>query len=151
MKWREDLFLSFFFWLLTFKTTKICFESTKMEIFDQEKAFHAGKKSGKMTLPPRKCFLLRPCLWPWSVWFYFLFTIFNNLSLQWWILAIAWKRSCISRIHKLTSSLKTSRPNFIKTYILSHYLNMLKRGFLQRHMEKVRKRWVCSKGFGKCF
>ena len=49
MKRGEDIF---FFPLL--KTTKICFESTKMGISYREKAFHAGKKSGKMTLPPQK-------------------------------------------------------------------------------------------------
>ena len=37
-----------------FKTTKICFGSTIMEIFYWEKAFHfmLGKKSDKMALPP---------------------------------------------------------------------------------------------------
>ena len=88
---------------------------------------------------------------PWSVWFYFLFTIFNSLSLWLWILAVTWKRSSISAVHTLTSSLKASRPNFIKTYRLNHYLNVLKRGILQRHLETVRKRLVCSKGFGQCF
>ena len=49
------LFFYFFFILLfTLKTTKICFKSTKMGIFYREKAFHAGKKSGKMTLPSQK-------------------------------------------------------------------------------------------------
>ena len=33
---------------------------TKMEIFYREKAFHAGKKSGKMTLPPQKNFPVSP-------------------------------------------------------------------------------------------
>ena len=42
------------------------------------------------------------------------------------------------------------RPNFIN-HRLNLYLNMLKQGFLQQHDEKFRKRWVCSKGFGKCF
>ena len=49
----------FFFSLL--KTTKICFGSTKMEIFYREKAFYAGKKkSGKITLSPQKNFPLTP-------------------------------------------------------------------------------------------
>ena len=43
-----------------FKTTEICFGSTKMGIFYREKAFHAVKKSGKMTLPLWKIFILRP-------------------------------------------------------------------------------------------
>ena len=47
IKWREDLFS-------LFKTTEICFGSTKMRIFYRENAFHAGKKSEKMTLPPLK-------------------------------------------------------------------------------------------------
>ena len=51
----------FFFLLVTFKTTKICFRSTKMEIFYREKHFTPGKKSGKMTLPLQKIFLLRSC------------------------------------------------------------------------------------------
>ena len=63
-KWGEDLrtfFFFFFFLLLTFQTTKICFGSTKMEIFYREKAFHAGKKkSGQMTLPPHKNFPVKP-------------------------------------------------------------------------------------------
>ena len=55
------LFIYFFFFCFSlFKTTEICFGSTKIEIFYQEKAFHAGKKSGKITLPLRKNFLLRP-------------------------------------------------------------------------------------------
>ena len=37
----------FFFCLSLFKTTKICFGSTKMEIYYREKAFHAGKKKKK--------------------------------------------------------------------------------------------------------
>ena len=53
-------FFFFFFLLFTFQTTKICFGATKMEILYQEKAFHAGKKSGKMTLPPQKNFPVTP-------------------------------------------------------------------------------------------
>ena len=41
-----------------FKMTKICFGSTKMEIFYREKAFYVGKK---WLCPLRKIFLLRPC------------------------------------------------------------------------------------------
>ena len=37
----------FFFGLSLFKSTKICFGSTKMEIFYREKAFHAAKKIRK--------------------------------------------------------------------------------------------------------
>ena len=44
------IFFFFFFFFSLFKTTEICFGSTKMGIFYPEKAFHAGKKSGKMTL-----------------------------------------------------------------------------------------------------
>ena len=54
----------FFFFLIAFhfsKTTEICFGSSKMGIFNREKAFHAGKKSGKTNLPLWKIFLLRPC------------------------------------------------------------------------------------------
>ena len=50
------------FFCLLFKTTKICFGSTQMEIFYREKAFHAGKKSGKITLPPQKNFPVTPLL-----------------------------------------------------------------------------------------
>ena len=42
------------------KTTEIGFGSTKMEISYREKAFHAGKKSGKMTLPPKKNMTVTP-------------------------------------------------------------------------------------------
>ena len=56
-KWGDFFFFLFsFFCFSLFKTTEICFGSTKMEIFYQEKAFHTGKKSGKMTLPPQKNF-----------------------------------------------------------------------------------------------
>ena len=59
---RRGPFFSFFFFCFSlFKTAKICFGSTKMEIFYREKHFTQGKKSGKMTLPLRKMFLLRPC------------------------------------------------------------------------------------------
>ena len=44
-------FFFFFFCFSLFKATEISFGSTKMGIFYREKAFHAGKKSGKMTLP----------------------------------------------------------------------------------------------------
>ena len=58
-KWGEDLFFFFFFfWLVT----KICFGVYQMEIFYREKAFCTRKKTGKITLPPRKFFLL--CPWP---------------------------------------------------------------------------------------
>ena len=45
----EDPFFPFFFFFFfcfpLFKTTKICFGSTKMEIFYWEKAFHTGEKN----------------------------------------------------------------------------------------------------------
>ena len=58
-KWKEEKLQNeertfFFFFFSLLKTTKICFESNKMGIFYWEKAFHVGKKSGKMTLPPLK-------------------------------------------------------------------------------------------------
>ena len=56
------------FLLSLFKTTKICFGSTKMEIFYREKAFHAGEKSGKITLPPRKNFPVTPLQWCQRRW-----------------------------------------------------------------------------------
>ena len=50
-----------FFCFSLFKTMKICFGCTKMEIFYREKGFHAGKKkSGKITLPPQKKFPVTP-------------------------------------------------------------------------------------------
>ena len=52
--------LFFFFAFTLLKTTKICFGSTKMGIFYREKAFHTGKKSGKMTLPPQKNMSVTP-------------------------------------------------------------------------------------------
>ena len=39
----------FFFAFHFYKITEICFGSTKMGIFYREKAFHIGKKFGKMT------------------------------------------------------------------------------------------------------
>ena len=57
-------FFSFFFFCFSlFKTTEICFGSTKMKIFYRGKAFHTGKKSGKMTLPPLKNIPLMPLLY----------------------------------------------------------------------------------------
>ena len=44
----------FVFFFLLFKPTKICFGSTKMEIFYREKAFHAGKNQEKRLCPLRK-------------------------------------------------------------------------------------------------
>ena len=50
-------FLFFFFFLLSlFKTTNICFGSTKMEIFYREKAFHAGKKNQEKDFAPSEKF-----------------------------------------------------------------------------------------------
>ena len=57
---RGPLFFFFFFFFSLFKTTEICFGSTRMGIFYQEKSFHAGKKSGNMTLPPMKNIPLTP-------------------------------------------------------------------------------------------
>ena len=51
---------TFFFFFFSFKMMKICFGCTKMEISTQEKAFHARKKSGKMTLSPQKKMTLPP-------------------------------------------------------------------------------------------
>ena len=45
-------FFLFFFCFSLFKTTKICFGSTKIEIFYREKAFHAGKKFRKNDFAP---------------------------------------------------------------------------------------------------
>ena len=55
---RRGLFFSFFLCFSLFKSTKICFGSTTF--FYREKAFHAGKKSGKMTLAPQKNFPVTP-------------------------------------------------------------------------------------------
>ena len=54
------LFVCLFFAFSLFKTTGICFGSTKMGIFYRQKAFHDRKKSEKMTLAPLKNILLRP-------------------------------------------------------------------------------------------
>ena len=51
---RRGLF--FFF----FKTTEICFGSTRMGIFYREKAFHAGKKVRKNDFAPLKNIPLTP-------------------------------------------------------------------------------------------
>ena len=55
----------FFFFFSLFQMTKICFGSTKMEIFYREKAFHVGEKIRKNDYPLRKIFLLRPWLQGW--------------------------------------------------------------------------------------
>ena len=59
LKWKEEKFenelrtLFFPLFFLLFKTTKICFGSTRLEIFYRGKKYSPpGKKSGKMTLPP---------------------------------------------------------------------------------------------------
>ena len=58
------IFFFFFFFFFCFsrvKTSKICFGSTKMEIFyGGKKHFTRGKKLGKMTLPPQKNFPVTP-------------------------------------------------------------------------------------------
>ena len=59
-------FFVFFYCFPLFKTTEICFGSTKMGIFYREKAFHTGKKWG-MTLPPLKNIPLTP-LHPGVAW-----------------------------------------------------------------------------------
>ena len=57
-KWKEEKLKkevrTFFFFsrLSLFKTTEICFGSTKMGIFYQEKPFHAGKKIRKNDFAP---------------------------------------------------------------------------------------------------
>ena len=53
-------FFFFFFGFTLFKTTEICFGSTKMGIFYREKHFTPGKNSEKMTLPPLKNIPLTP-------------------------------------------------------------------------------------------
>ena len=50
----------FFFCFSLFKTTKICFGSTRMEIFYRKKAFHAGKKFRKNDFAPQKNFPITP-------------------------------------------------------------------------------------------
>ena len=55
----------FFFCLSLFKTTKICFGSTKMEIFYREKSIlFQEKNQEKWLCPLRKIFLLRPWVIP---------------------------------------------------------------------------------------
>ena len=61
----EDLFFFFFFFFFffcfsLFKTTEICLERNTMEISTRKRIFHAGKKSGKVTLPPLKNIPLTP-------------------------------------------------------------------------------------------
>ena len=51
----------FFFCFSLFKTAKICFGCTKIEIFYREKSIsRPEKKSGKMALPPQKNFPVTP-------------------------------------------------------------------------------------------
>ena len=60
-KMRRGTFFFLLFFFSLFKTTEICFGSTKMRIFYLEKAFHAGgKKSGKINLPPQKKYSCNP-------------------------------------------------------------------------------------------
>ena len=62
-KWGENFFFFFFFAFHFSKTNEICFESTKVGIFYQEKAFHAGKKFRKNDFASsEKKFLLCPCV-----------------------------------------------------------------------------------------
>ena len=65
-----------------FKTTEICFGSTKMWIFYREKAFHAGKKSGKMALPPLKNMPLMPLMT--------VYLSFGTGRLTMWLLDMYW-------------------------------------------------------------
>ena len=56
------LSLNFLLFFSLLKRTEICFGSTKIRIFYREKAFHFGKKSGKITLPPQKNMPVTPLL-----------------------------------------------------------------------------------------
>ena len=63
LKWGKDhFFFFFFFFFFIFENDLNLFWSTKMEIFYQEEAFHAGRKNQeKQPCPLWKIFLLR--LW----------------------------------------------------------------------------------------
>ena len=52
----------FFLRFSLFKTTKICFGSTKMEICYREKAFQAGKNIRKNYFAPQKNFPVTPLM-----------------------------------------------------------------------------------------
>ena len=65
LKWKGEMLgknFCFSFCFLLFKTTEICFGSTKMGIFYRKKAFHTTKKPGKIPLPPLKNISLTPLL-----------------------------------------------------------------------------------------
>ena len=72
-----------FFCFSLFRTTEICFDFSKMGIFYREKAFHARKKSGKMTLPPltKYFLLLRPFGAPPSLCVYLCYLYSLQVSL----------------------------------------------------------------------
>ena len=71
--------INFFFLLVTFKTTEICFGSTKMEIFYREKAFHAEKKKiRKNDFAPQKNFPVTPLTQSQTLGCIFLSNIVQN-------------------------------------------------------------------------
>ena len=95
MRWGEALFFFFFFFAFHFsKQLKFVLGVPKWKFSTGKNAFHAGKKSGKMTLPPQKNFPVTPLSWwryffPYpflDLWFfcYFFFILyffhFENLS-----------------------------------------------------------------------
>ena len=63
-KWKEEKLQNeertFFFYFSLFKTTEICFGSTKIEIFFRETAFYAGKKIRKNDCAPSDIFPVTP-------------------------------------------------------------------------------------------
>ena len=81
-KMRGEDFFFFFFCFSLFKTTEICFKSTKMWISYQEKAFHTSRKNQEKWLCPLwKIFHLPPwfCLNVW--WTTAMFAL--SLALLW--------------------------------------------------------------------
>ena len=62
---------TFFFFFLLFKTTEICFGSTKMGIFYREKAFHVGKKIRKNDFAPSVKYFSYTPAWSWTIMYKF--------------------------------------------------------------------------------
>ena len=92
---RRGLFFGFclfiFFCFSLFNTTKICFESAKMEIFYREKAFHGGEKIRENDFAPSKKFscyapdyntLLATCQWHHILTSKGSFNVIANFCLQ---------------------------------------------------------------------
>ena len=144
---RRDFFF-FFFCLSFFKTTEICFGSTKMRIFYWEKAFHAGKKSEKITLPPMKNIpLMLLCDAVWKVDNMTLVVRKLNLEIHSFkalfpVLSTPWKTlDLTSRFYSLTSRTPQMKQCKVQT---NSFTKSIHQGYLYVELKLEFQNCPCS-------